>query len=389
MSVGTLQPYVHVVFTLPPQLAELALQNRRLIGISGQGQTIVLIEDSDVYSTKDWTTFRSTFGLSSYTGGSLTQIHPRPVSGRNSCTDPKANADDDEATLDVEYASAAAPSAAIELASCADTGTTFGGLIALQNVVNGSAPPALVSMSYGECEAYNGAASNAAYNAVYQQAVIEGVSVFVSAGDNGAALCSGGSWTATGIGVNGFASTPYNVAVGGTDFGDTYAGTNKAYWSSTNTNAYGSALSYIPEIPWNDSCGSQLLADSYGYSVTYGDGGFCYSAYGMAYWDTIAGSGGPSGCATGAIVSARDCGRDVRWISKTIVAVVSRNPGDGVRDLPDVSLFAANGAWGHYFYSALATLMRVALPVPARPIPGREAAAPLSLLQSWQASRPW
>ena len=24
------------------------------------------------------------------------------------------------------------------------------------------------------------------------------------------------------------------------------------------------------------------------------------------------------------------------------------NPGDGVRDIPDVSLFAANGLWGHY-----------------------------------------
>ena len=59
-----------------------------------------------------------------------------------------------------------------------------------------------------------------------------------------------------GIGVSGLASTPYNVAVGGTDFGDTYAGTNSTYWSSTNTSTYGSALSYIPEIPWNDSCAS-------------------------------------------------------------------------------------------------------------------------------------
>ena len=63
-------------------------------GISGQGQTIVLIEDSDVYSTADWTTFRSVFGLSSYTGGSFTQIHPRPASGPNNCIDPGANGDD-------------------------------------------------------------------------------------------------------------------------------------------------------------------------------------------------------------------------------------------------------------------------------------------------------
>ena len=36
-------------------------------GISGQGQTIAVIEDTDVYSTADWTTFRNTFGLNTYT----------------------------------------------------------------------------------------------------------------------------------------------------------------------------------------------------------------------------------------------------------------------------------------------------------------------------------
>jgi hypothetical protein len=100
------------------------------------------------------------------------------------------NSDDEEAILDAEYASAAAPSADIELASCGDTSTTFGGLIALQNLLNGSsAPPALVSISYGYCETLNGASANAAYNAAYQQAAGEGVSVFVSSGDEGAASC--------------------------------------------------------------------------------------------------------------------------------------------------------------------------------------------------------
>ena len=144
-------------------------------GLTGQGQTIVLIEDTDLYSTTDWDTFRSVFGLSSYTGGSLTQVHPHPPSGPNNCIDPHVNVnDDDEAALDVEYASAAAPSAAIELASCLDT-STFGGLIAIQNLLNASsAPPAVISMSYGECETGLGASANAAFNAAYQQAVTEG-----------------------------------------------------------------------------------------------------------------------------------------------------------------------------------------------------------------------
>jgi subtilase family serine protease len=91
-------------------------------GYSGQGQTIVVIEDSDLYKTSDWTTFRSVFGLASaYPQGSLSQVHP------GNCTDPGVNGADGEAVIDVEWSSAAAPSAAIELASCADSATAFGG----------------------------------------------------------------------------------------------------------------------------------------------------------------------------------------------------------------------------------------------------------------------
>jgi subtilase family serine protease len=322
-------------------------------GISGQGQTIVVIEDTNLYSNADWTTFRSTFGLSTYTGGSLTTIHPAPKTGRNNCTNPGVNGDDGEAILDAEWASAAAPSAAIQVASCADTRTTFGGLIALQNLLNASStPPALVSISYGECEAENGASANAAYSAAYQQAVAEGVSVFVSSGDEGAASCDANLTKAThGIGVSGFASTPYNVAVGGTDFGDSYAGSNSTYWNATNTTTYGSALSYIPEIPWNDSCASVLLASYLGYTTSYGASGFCNSAEGKEYYlTTAAGSGGPSGCATGSATTSGVVSGSCKGYSKpTWQAGLLGNPSDGVRDIPDVSLFAANGVWGHYY----------------------------------------
>jgi uncharacterized repeat protein (TIGR01451 family) len=321
-------------------------------GTSGQGQTIVVIEDTNVYNTADWTTFRSTFGLSTYTSGSFTQEHPAPVSGTNNCTNPGVVAvNEREATLDVEWASAAAPSAAIVLASCKDTGTTFGGLIALQNLVNSSSPPAIVSISYSECEAENGATANAAYNAVYQQAVALGTSVFVSAGDAGAASCDTDQSKSThGIGVSGFASTPYNVAVGGTDFGDTYTGTTGSYWSSTNGSAYGSALSYVPEIPWNDSCASSLIATAEGYSTTYGTSGFCNSSTGESdFLTTASGGGGPSGCATGAPSTTGVVGNTCQGYAKPSWQSISGNPADGVRDIPDVSLFAANGVWGHYY----------------------------------------
>ena len=118
-----------------------------------------------------------------------------------------------------------------------------------------------MSISYGQCETFNGAAANAAYNSAYQQAVAEGVSVFVAAGDSGAAVCDDNAAEAThGIGVNAFASTPNDVAVGGTDFSDTYSNTNTTYWNSSNTSTFGSAISYVPEIPWNDSCAGLLLS---------------------------------------------------------------------------------------------------------------------------------
>src|SRR5467141_1164568 len=183
-----------------------------------------------------------------------------------------------------------------------DTSTTFGGLIAVQNLINAkSGPPAIMSISYGQCETVNGAAANAAYNAAYQQAVAEGVSIFVAAGDSGAAGCDNSVAEAThGIAVNAFASTPNNVAVGGTDFSDTYSGTNATYWNSTDTSTFGSAISYIPEIPWNDSCAGALISQYLGYPTTYGPSSLCNDPfYGTLLQTTVAGGGAPSACATG------------------------------------------------------------------------------------------
>jgi subtilase family serine protease len=323
-------------------------------GTTGKSQTIAVIEDSDLYKSSDWTTFRSTFGLTKYASGSLTVVHPPPASGANNCSAPGVVAGDDgEAILDAEWASAAAPDAAIEVVACANTRTTFGGLIALQNLVNGKTPPSIVSISYGECEAENGAASNKAFNDIYQQAVAEGISVFVAAGDEGAASCDAGAQGAThGIGVSAWASTPNNVAVGGTDFGDTVAGTNNAYWSSKNSATFASALAYIPEIPWNDSCANGQLAAYFGYSTVDGSAGFCGSstAKNDGFLAVVAGSGGPSGCATGTPASSGVVGGSCTGYAKpSWQGGVPGIPGDGVRDIPDVSLFAANGVWGHYY----------------------------------------
>jgi subtilase family serine protease len=323
-------------------------------GITGVGQTIVVIEDTDLYSSADWDTFRSTFGLSQYSGGSLTTVHPTPAGKSNNCIAPGVVAGDDgEAILDAEWASAAAPSAAIVVAACGNTRTTFGGFIAMANVVNSSNPPSIISLSYGNCEAENGASSNAAISALYQQAVAEGISIYVSAGDEGAASCDAGNASAThGIGVSAYASTPYNVAVGGTDFSDAIDGTTGNYWSSTNTATYGSALSYVPEIPWNDSCAGSLLANYLGYSTVYGSSGFCNSntARRDSLVEVVAGSGGPSNCAAGAPSTYGIASGSCQGVAKPEWQTgLDGIPNDGVRDLPDVSLFAADGIWGHYY----------------------------------------
>jgi subtilase family serine protease len=333
--------------------------------IDGRGQTITIVEDSDTYTpsggTNDVTVYRNTF-LSKYTLGSVTTVHP---TGSAACTDPGTNAADGEADLDAEVASAIAPNATIVVATCADT-TTFGGLLAIENLVTSATPPAIISMSYGVCEAANYLPSNAAFNTAFQTAAAAGTSIFVSAGDAGGSACApdftgGDNYSFPGIGVTGWGESVYNVSVGGTDFEDAYnakeVGTPLSiYWNSTNTSTDGSAKSYIPEIPWNDSCAGYLLYNYEGYAAPYGPAGFCNSTIattGNAFLSTAAGGGGPSACATGGGDTNQTNylevdGKCAGYAKPSWQSGIFGNPADGVRDIPDVSLFASNGIWGHY-----------------------------------------
>ena len=348
---GLAAPDLATIYNLKPLFAA---------GITGKGQTIMVVEDTYMYSTADWKAFRDTFGLTAaYPSATLTQTSP---TGAVTCKNPgfvnsplkPGYGDDGEATLDVEWASAAAPAAAIVLAACTDT-SIFGGLIAIQNTLNGPAKklPAVISVSYGEAEAVNGATANASFASTYQQAVTEGVSIFVSSGDQLAAVADHGSVATHGIGVNGWGSSPYNVSVGGTDFNYTANGIDAStYWSATNTAANGSALSYIGEIPWNNSCAGSVLAAHEGETPS----ALCNDPRVTAKSGTLhalansaGGSGGPSGCATGTPASADVVGGTCAGYAKPSWQAVVGNPADGVRDLPDVALFASNGFWDAYY----------------------------------------
>ena len=330
-------------------------------GYSGTGQTIMVLEDTYLYSTGDWTVFRKTFGLARpYPLGTLSQVSP---TGAATCINPgfqgvssdPGYGDDGEAAIDVQWATAAAPNAAIVLAACEDT-TAFGGLIALQNVLNGPAAslPSVISISYGESESFNGAASNLAYSTAYQQAVSEGVSIFVSSGDEGAASSDNGNVSTHGITISGFTSTPYNVSVGGLDFGYTADGVSPStYWSSTNSSNYSSALSYIQEIPWNDSCAGGLVASYLGITpLALCNNAAVTSPSGSLHFlqNAIGGSGGPSGCATGTPASSGKVnGTCAGYAKPSFQTGLLGNPADSVRDIPDVSLFASNGFWDAYY----------------------------------------
>jgi subtilase family serine protease len=293
--------------------------------ITGKGVSVVVLEDGAIRSS-DVAAFRKAFGLSSYSG-TFHQIHPGP-----GCAAPAANGDEGEAALDAEWAGAVAPDADVYLASCSDTTTNFGGFIAAQNLLD-SAPPAIMSLSYGNCEADNGPGpnGNGYLNALWQQAAAEGVSVFVSAGDGAAAACDNfdtAQYAVGGIAANGFASTPYNVATGGTDFLDTATNTVSTYWKASNAANGGSAKSYIPETPWNDSCAGSVLYEYLGFSDPIS---FCNGIFGPGFLNIVGGSGAPSAVYT-----------KPYWQQGTYGM-----PNDGARDLPDISLFASNGFWNH------------------------------------------
>jgi hypothetical protein len=126
------------------------------LGITGKGQTIGIMSESDTpgstattLSTSDWHTFRNSFNLNSppFAGtATLTALHP------NGCSH-SVNAAEDEADVDVEYSSAAAPDANILLVSC-DAGFPGGIIAALTGTLALPKPPGVISISYGECEAH-------------------------------------------------------------------------------------------------------------------------------------------------------------------------------------------------------------------------------------------
>ena len=255
-------------------------------GIDGIGQSIAIVGRTHP-SSSNWATFRSIMGLPN---------NPPQVIINGPDPGDLGGNEDFEADLDVEWSGAVAQNAAIKFVVSKSTHSTDGVDLSAQYTVDNNLAP-VMSTSFGSCESEMTSAENVFYNNLWQQAVAQGITSFVSSGDAGAAGCnSGGDTSGSGLGVNGLASTPHNVAVGGTEFSEGLG----TYWNTTNGAGYTSAVSYIPEIVWNES------GTVSGGSGLWSTGGGVSSLYSKPAWQVSPGV-----------------------------------PADGKRDIPDVSLSAA------------------------------------------------
>jgi subtilase family serine protease len=250
-------------------------------GFNGTGQKLVVAGQTAVASS-DIAAFRKQFGL--------------PVSAPQMVlygTNPGTTADQVEADLDLEWTGATAPNATIIYVYSNNV------ISSVQYAISQNLAP-VISLSYGGCEASN----PSTMETIAQQANVQGITWLAASGDSGAAGCDGGNVATQGLAVNMPASIPEVTAVGGSEFNEG----SGSYWSTANNTTGGSALSYIPEMAWNDSIARNDLASTGGGKSMY---------YVKPIWQTGTGV-----------------------------------PADGARDIPDVSLPASPDHDGYYYYSA-------------------------------------
>ncbi|PYX36651.1 MAG: peptidase S53, partial [Acidobacteria bacterium] len=261
-------------------------------GINGTGVNIAVLGRSN-FNLGDIYDFRSALGMPGpNVSVSLNGPDPGNLGG----------GEEAEAVLDATWSGAIAPGASVLFVLSASTDTTDGvDLSELYAIDNNLAE--VMTESFGSCEAGATSTEMAGLSALAQQAAAQGITYVVSSGDTGSAGCDHLSeTTAAGpVSVSAVASTPYNVAVGGTIFNENGQST---YWSSSTSTPV-TALKYIPENVWNESCTSATCGNSA---------------------NIAAGGGGPSSSVP-----------KPAWQSGPNLHI----PNDGFRDVPDVSLTAA------------------------------------------------
>ncbi|MGH9759068.1 MAG: S53 family peptidase [Candidatus Acidiferrales bacterium] len=316
-------------------------------GIDGTGVTIAVVGQSDI-NPADISDFRSLFGLPV---NNPTVIHPGTPPGIQ-----QLSGDEGESDLDLEWAGGVAKGATIDFVTSASSQTTSGVDLSAAYVVNTLGNTVqIMSESYDLCEASLGNMENANLNSMWQQGQSEGITIVIAAGDSGATGCDFQDQTnpnaqpaSGGLAVNGLASTPYDTAVGGTDFDQ--LSNFSSFWNTSNstTGTGGTQLSakgYIPETTWNDSC-TNLIYGMVGFNASpltncnntsTGQGGLA------AVIAPIGGGGGLSNCAVQNAQGVCQGYAQPAWQTGSGIAA------GGARAVPDVSLFAGDGLLGSFY----------------------------------------
>ncbi len=247
-------------------------------GYTGAGQNITIVGQSDI-DPDDIASFRATWDLPGM------QIQMVSIGDY-----PGVTGDEVEADLDLEWSGAVARFASLTYVYSVDVND------AVNFAIDNDLGP-VISESFGLCE-YQVATERLGlsnFEIQAQKGNALGITWLASSGDSGAAGCDYDAPIATqGLAVGMPASVPEVTAVGGTEFNEG----SLTYWSTTNGPYGGSALSYIPEMAWNDTAANGSLAAS---------GGGVSAVYTKPAWQT--GTGVPS---------------------------------DGARDVPDIALNASD-----------------------------------------------
>jgi hypothetical protein len=238
----------------------------------GSGVTIGIVGRSDLYSASggsagsDVSDFRTQLLGGTYSTTNFQIIYNGPDPGDS------GGGEEAEATLDTTWSGAIAPNAAIDLVVSGSTNTTDGIDLSEVYIIENNLAD-IMSESFGSCESGQSGAE-AGISALAEQAAAQGITYFVSTGDSGAEGCDdpNSETVASGpVSVNILASSPFNVAVGGTMFNE---GSNpSSYWSSANNPNGSSVIKYIPEDVWNESCNSTNCPSGVSPNISAGSGG--------------------------------------------------------------------------------------------------------------------
>ena len=305
--------------------------------IDGTGQSIAVVGDSTI-NPADFVNFRTLFSLP--LGNTKTQTGTQYLSLVNNGAPPQSIKDEFHGDSDTQWASAVAKNATIIFVASESTESSTGVDLSAQYIVDNNLAGILLD-TFTTCEFALGRSGNNFYNALWKQAAAQGITVVTATGNSGNAACdvSKGPPATHGIAVNGIASTPYDVAVGGTEF---YAPNGVSqYFSSTNSSTRASATGYIPEDVWNDSCTNPTILSQPPYTDLTPEQACNSSSAAAAGLAIVAGGGGgASSCTDSNKTSLASC---TAGHPKPFWQDVPGVPADGVRDVPDVSLFASKG----------------------------------------------